>query len=222
MPKRKKHKNKHNFLLVEHGKINRSQKEQTHISDLGSETLEQHHVLKVEFVDSEGELTEPKKGRKRVRNVTQTTLDYLKTYLLINDVQFEAGERFYRDCYYAGLVSRATQPAWDGIPVGRGGRFTGFAEGSVDCSNRYSYIRDMLSRRYVVRERDITKGKVAHHPITYWDVAFRVCIDGIPVEELEKWTDWPRRSGKKLIGLVLDELYDIYDEIYRNRGGIPS
>ncbi len=40
--------------------------------------------------------------------------------------------------------------------------------------------------------------------------------------EIEKWTDWPRRSGKKLIGLVLDELLDLYDDIHQRKGRIPG
>ncbi len=50
--------------------------------------------------------------------------------------------------------------------------------------------------------------------ITFWEVAYQVSITGIPIDELEKWTEWPRRSGKKLIGLVLDAVYEVYDDIH--------
>jgi hypothetical protein len=47
--------------------------------------------------------------------------------------------------------------------------------------------------------------------------AYQVCIEGIAVDALEKWTQWPRRSGKKLISLVLDDLSSIYEAMYKEQ-----
>lgn len=215
-------KQKKDFLAVEHKKINRSQKNQPMASDLGVPELENHHVLKVEYVDSEGEPTEPGKGMRRVRNVTQTTLDYCKTYHLINDEQYAAGGQLYKDCFYAGLIAKPVQSSWDFIPRDKCHFFREFACGRMDCKRRYDYIQKQLSKRYVLRQRDIDQLKEPEKtPITYWDVAAQICVDEIPIDELEKWTKWPRRSGKKLLGLVLDEVYDLYEEIFSNKGRVP-
>ena len=211
------------FLSRKPSKINRNQRENTIVSDLGTPELENHYDLGIEYVDSDGEIAEPGKGRKRAKNLTQTTLDYLKRHGLINDEQHNAGERLYWDCYMSGLVPRAAAAAPDGIPRGKTNKFfCGFAEGRVDCQTRYIYISSKLAKRYVVRHRT---GKTLQEPeksdITFWDVTYQICIKEIAVDALEKWTDWPRRSGKKLISLVLDELFDLYEELHRRNKRKP-
>ena len=225
--KKKKKKNgskNQNFLLHDKRTINRKQVNVARTSDLGTPELENHHELKVEYVDGDGELTDPGKGCKRVRNLTQTTLDYLKRHGFLNDEQFDAGERFYWDCYFAGFVPRAMAPTLDGIPRSKTNRFfVGFAEGRVDCDRRYRYLSKQLAKRYVVRERKtLDPNEQLKTNITFFNVAYQVCIEGIAVDALEKWTNWPRRSGKKLIGLVFDEVYDIYDEMAHNDGHAPK
>ena len=227
----KKHKKKTNiaaspikdFLKRESKKINRKLGSSPIMTDLGTPELENHFELGIEYVDSDGDIAEPGKGRKRAKNMTQTTLDYLKRHGLINDEQHNAGERLYQDCYMAGFVPRAASASPDGIPHSKTNKFfSGFAEGRIDCQNRYIYISGRLAKRYVVRHRP---GKNILEPvlsnITYWDVTYKICVEGIEVTELETWTGWPRRSGKKLIGLMLDELLDLYDELHRRRGRIP-
>ncbi len=204
MAKKRKPSRKKDFLAVTHGKINRKLRGDGFLSDLGSPELENHHVLKVDYVDAEGNYTDPAKGRKRARNVTQTTLDYCKTYALISEEQHIAGEQLYADCYYSGLVPRAIVSMMNGLPRTGSPKFTGFAEGRIDAQRRYAEVREKLNRRFLDKQRGIT----------YFEVAYRVCIGGIPLDELEKWSEWPRRSGKKLIGLVLDAVYEVYDEIH--------
>lgn len=203
----KKRKQRKNFLEITHGKINRKLPGDGFQSDLGPAELENHHVLKVDYVDAEGKYTDPGKGRKRARNVTQTTLDYCKTYALISEDQHAAGEQLYADCYYSGLVPRAIVSMMNGMPRNSSPKFVGFAEGRIDAQRRYAELRDKLNRRYIDKQRGIT----------FFQVAYRICIDGIPLDELEKWAEWPRRSGKKLIGLVLDAVYEIYDEIHNRQ-----
>jgi hypothetical protein len=196
------------FLAITHKKINRKVTKNGYDSDLGSPELENHHALKIEFVDSEGNYTDPQKGRKRVRNLTQTTLDYCKAYALIGEDQHKAGEQLYADCYYGGMVPRAIVTLMDGMPRSGGGkRFSGFAEGRIDAQRRYSRIRQELMKRHIDKQRGIT----------FWEVAYQISITGIPIDELEKWTEWPRRSGKKLIGLVLDAVYEVYDDIRKEQ-----
>lgn len=204
MAKKRKPSRKKDFLAVTHGKINRKLRGDGFLSDLGSPELENHHVLKVDYVDAEGNYTDPAKGRKRARNVTQTTLDYCKTYALISEEQHSAGEQLYADCYYSGLVPRAIVSMMNGLPRTGSPKFIGFAEGRIDAQRRYGEVREKLNRRFLDKQRGIT----------YFEVAYRVCIGGIPLDELEKWSEWPRRSGKKLIGLVLDAVYEVYDEIH--------
>ena len=206
MAKKRKHSRKH-FLAVTHGKINRKLREDGYQSDLGSPQLENHHVLKIDYVDAEGKFTDPAKGRKRARNVTQTTLDYCKTYALISEEQHFAGEQLYADCYYSGMVPRAIVSLMDGLPRTGSPRFLGFAEGRIDAQRRYAHIRLELNKRFIDKQRGIT----------FFEVAYRVCIGGIPIDELEKWAEWPRRSGKKLIGLVLDALYEVYDDLHNKQ-----
>ncbi len=204
MPKKHKPSRKKDFLAVTHGKINRKLTGDGFLSDLGSPELENHHVMKVDYVDAEGNYAEPGKGRKRARNVTQTTLDYCKAYALISEDQHTAGEQLYADCYYSGLVPRAIVSMLDGLPRSGSPKFLGFAEGRIDAQRRYAEVRETLNRRYIDKSRGIT----------FFEVAYRVCINGIPLDELEKWTQWPRRSGKKITGLVLDAVYEIYDDIH--------
>jgi hypothetical protein len=203
--KRKSHSK--NPLEITYGKINRKLRGDGFQSDLGTPELENHHVLKVDYVDAEGKYTDPAKGRKRARNVTQTTLDYCKTYALISEDQHAAGEQLYADCYYSGLVPRAIVSMMNGLPRTGSPKFVGFAEGRIDAQRRYAEVREKLNRRYIDKERGVT----------FFQVAYRICIDGIPIDELEKWAEWPRRSGKKLIGLVLDAVYEIYDDIHNRQ-----
>lgn len=206
MGKAKSKKKKIDFT-IRHGKINRKLKGDGFCSDLGTPELENHHAMKIEYVDAEGNYTDPQKGRKRARNITQTTLDYCKAYALISEEQHAAGERLYWDCYYGGLVSRAVALLPTGMPRSKTNKFPDFAEGRVDSQRRYARVRDELNRRYIDRQLGIT----------YWKVAYQVCIEGIAVDALEKWTQWPRRSGKKLISLVLDELSSIYEAMYKEQ-----
>ncbi len=206
MAKKRKSSRK-DFLAVTHGKINRKLRGDGYLSDLGSPELENHHVLKIDYVDSEGKYTDPAKGRKRARNATQTTLDYCKTYALISEEQHFAGEQLYADCYYSGMVPRAIVSLMDGLPRTGSPRFSGFAEGRIDAQRRYAHLRQELNKRYIDKPRGIT----------FFEVAYRVCIGGIPIDELEKWAEWPRRSGKKLIGLVLDAVYEVYDELHNQQ-----
>lgn len=207
--KRQQHKKlkKTNPLAITYGRINRDQKGCPILSDLGAPELERHHALKVDYVDSEGAPTDPEKGHKRARVLTQTTLDYCKAYALINQEQFDAGEQLYWDCYYAGMVPRAIISLMDGIPRSRTNRFFDFAAGRVDARRRYHRVQDSLRRRFVDKPRGIT----------YWHIAYQVCIEGIPIDALEKWAEWPRRSGKKLVGLVLDEVHDLYEAMHKQR-----
>lgn len=199
---------KADFLAISHKKINRDTAKHGYDSDLGSPELENHHILKIEYVDTEGNYTDHKKGRKRVRNITQTTLDYCKAYALIGEDQHKAGEQLYADCYYGGMVPRAIVTLMDGQPrSGGGNRFSGFAEGRIDAQRRYGRVRKELMKRNIDKERGIT----------FWEVAYQVSITGIPIDELEKWTEWPRRSGKKLIGLVLDAVYEVYNDIHNEQ-----
>lgn len=208
MKKPRDPKKKADFLAITHKKINRDMPKHGYDSDLGSPELENHHILKVEYVDTEGNYTDQKKGRKRVRNITQTTLDYCKAYALIGEDQHKAGEQLYADCYYGGMVPRAIVTLMDGQPrSGGGNRFSGFAEGRIDAQRRYGRVRKELMKRNIDKERGIT----------FWEVAYQVSITGIPIDELEKWTEWPRRSGKKLIGLVLDAVYEVYNDIHNEQ-----
>jgi len=208
MKKPRDSKKKTDFLAITHKKINRDTAKHGYDSDLGSPELENHHVLKIEYVDTEGNYTDQKKGRKRVRNITQTTLDYCKAYALIGEDQHKAGEQLYADCYYGGMVPRAIVTLMDGQPrSGGGNRFSGFAEGRIDAQRRYGRVRKELMKRNIDKERGIT----------FWEVAYQVSITGIPIDELEKWTEWPRRSGKKLIGLVLDAVYEVYNDIHNEQ-----
>ncbi len=144
------------------------------------------------------------KSAKRARNTSQITLDHYKRF--ITEEQFEAGERLYWDCYYAGRLPRAVTSLMDGTPPSSGGRFAGIAEGHVDCVKRYDDIQEQLRSRYIDRDRGIT----------YWHVAYKVCIEGVAIDALENWSKWPRRSGKKLVSIVLEELYNQYNLFKRD------
>ncbi len=175
------------------------------ITDLGPKELENHHVLRVEYVDGDGKVTNATKGNKRVRNLTQTALDYCLYRKLITFEQFLAGDRFYRDCYYAGYSPHATCPAYDGTPQNKGTpKRYDFYDGSVEAERRYSYIHKALSKRFVDRPRGIT----------FFEAAQKICIDGLLIAELEEWSGWPKRSGKKILSLVLDDLDTLYGELW--------
>jgi len=201
--KKKKKKPISNFLEVKHGKINRNQKGVPEPSDLGNPELENHHILKIEYVDAEGEVTTPDKGRKRVKNITQTTLDYCKTYYLIDEAQYHAGEQLYKDCYYSGFVPHAVVATYSGMPKSSSNWNFSFLEGRVDAMKRYNFVQKKLRKRKIERESNIT----------FWDIAYQICVEGIAIDDLEKWVKWPRRSGKKLLGLVLDDVFEAYEDL---------
>lgn len=199
-----KKKTKPKFL--ERGKIDRSQLAGRPQSDLGSPELENHHALSVEYVDADGEPETPEKGHKRVRNRTQTTLDYCEYHGIITLEQYAAGEQLYRDCYWAGLVPRAMVGRFDGLPPSRNGRFN-MLEGKVESERRYRHISKTLALRMVDRRR----------LISYWDVCYKICVESMPLDGLEKWCGWSRRSGKHLLIMVLDELVDEYESLRKRR-----
>ena len=192
-------------------------------SDLGTPEMHKHCKLTIEHVDAEGNVTEAGNGRDRAKNLIQTTLDYLRRHDIISDDQYHAGDRLYWDCYTGGYVPRAVTARLDCVPHSKTNKiFYDLNYGQGDCQKRYFYISKELSKRYAVRPNlDVTQ-EPGRTGINFWQVTYKICIESITIEALEQWTGWPARSGKKLVGLALDDLHDLYEKIHRRGGALKD
>nr|BDD45313.1 hypothetical protein 32 [bacterium] len=171
-------------------------------SELPTEEQENHAIYETRYVDGDGNEIEASKGVKQAVNKTQHTLDYCLFREIITEEQYLAGERFYRDCYYAGFVPRATTINLTS-PIRTVKSTFHFIEGKVESMERYTYVARNLQRQFINRSRNIT----------YWNIAYEVCCEGITLTDLETGLKWTRGSGKYLLRMVLNEIEYSYAQI---------
>lgn len=110
---------------------------------------------------------------------------------LVNDAQFEAGERLRADLWLAGLTPRVTS-SWSGIP-GKGRR-----SGSPGAG------REMADTVVAARQR--VSAALAAVGGELSGVLIDVCGHLKGLEEIERLEGWPQRSAKLVLGKALSAL----------------
>lgn len=117
---------------------------------------------------------------------------------LIDQEQYEAGERLREDYERAGMGAHVTM-TYDGVPVSRAGRGGVSASGSAHISDG----RIDAGRRVAAAVEAMGPGLA--------DIAIRICCHLEGLEAAEKALGWPSRSAKLVLSLALDRLVDFYD-----------
>ena len=145
---------------------------------------------------------EAPKGRSRrsrpARSVTinlaESPLGWLHSRGLVNDRQFDAGERLRADWERAQLAPRITM-SWDAVPVSgrRGG-----SGGAVDLGGAQIDAK----RRFHAAIEAAGPGLA--------DILWRVVCSGEGMREAETALGWPARAGKLVLTLALDRVADYY------------
>lgn len=113
---------------------------------------------------------------------------------LITDLQFAAGERLRQDWEMAHLGPRICM-SWSDSPPARGRRGAPLAP-------------DMPPGALRAKER--VNAAVAHCGGGLGDILVRVCCNHEGLSDAERALNWPRRSGKLILGFGLDRLVDFY------------
>lgn len=120
--------------------------------------------------------------QKRTRNQTQVPIDYYLKRNIITSEQHEAGDRLFRDFYYAGFIPSITA-RYDNKPGGGRG--------------------DELSQQQAM---EYYRRAISCLGMKLRQVAVRVCCHGEMLEAVERELSLPVRSGKVMLGAGLEQL----------------
>jgi len=134
-------------------------------------------------------------GRRSVAvNLLESPLGWLRARGLVDERQYDGGERLRADWTAAGLSPRITM-RWDAGP--RAAR-AGAPGGPIDPT-----LAGIAARRRF-------DGAVAAAGKGLDDILWRVVCAGEGLEAAETALGWPRRSGKLVLTLALDRVADFY------------
>lgn len=147
----------------------------------------------------------PKDGRDRsgrgprpVRTVTvnlaESPLGWLRARGLVDERQFDAGERLRADWERAQL-SPSTTMRWDASPSGRGARG---ADAALDATQAQIAAKQRFNAAVDAVGAGLT------------DILWRVVCAGEGMRDAERALGWPARAGKLVLSLALDRLADHY------------
>jgi hypothetical protein len=140
------------------------------------------------------------KGARRtnVRSVTvnlaESPLGWLKARGLVDDRQFEAGERLRSDWTVAEMAPRVTM-RWDATPR------SSVARGAPDALDP-TLAQIAAKRRMEAALEAVGPG--------LRDVLWRIVCAGEGMETAERALGWPARAGRVVLTLALDRLADFY------------
>ena len=135
-------------------------------------------------------LIETAQGARRVTiNEGESPLGWLRRRRLIDQAQFEAGERLRRDFTLAQLSPRLGVDFTAPIVLGRRG-----------AKSETSLSDTVLAAKQRFRAALIAVGPGLA------DLLFDVCCHLIGLGEVEQAKDWPRRSAKVVLDIALDRL----------------
>jgi len=127
-------------------------------------------------------------------NLTESPLGWLFTRGLLNQRQFDAGERLRADWERAQLAPRITM-AWDAAPLakGRGGSAAepDLTGAQIDAKRRFN-------------------DAVASAGPGLADILWRVVCAGEGMRDAETALGWPARAGKLVLTFALDRVADYY------------
>ena len=127
-------------------------------------------------------------------NLAESPLGWLHSRGLVNDRQFDAGERL-RAVWERGQLAPRITMSWDAAPVSgrRGG-----SPGAVDVSGS-----QVDAKRRFHAAIDAAGPGLA-------DILWRVVCSGEGMREVETALGWPARAGKLVLTLALDRVADYY------------
>lgn len=141
----------------------------------------------------------PGRGQARpVRSVTvnlaESPLGWLLARGLVDQRQFDAGEKLRADWERANLAPSITM-RWDAAP--RSGSARGCGD-HLDPTERQAAARQRFDAAMTALGRDLN------------DIAWRVICSGEAMPMAEKSLGWPVRSGRLVLRMALDRLADFY------------
>ena len=137
----------------------------------------------------------PAPARRSVTvNLVESPLGWLRARGLIDQRQFDAGERLRGDWTIAGLGPRVTM-RWDAAPIGSGRR-----GGDAPLDPTLAGIA--AKSRF--------EGAIAAAGKGLSDVLWRVVCGGEGLEAAEAALGWPKRAGKLVLLMALDRVADYY------------
>jgi hypothetical protein len=127
-------------------------------------------------------------------NLTESPLGWLFVRGLVNQRQFDAGERLRSDWERAELAPRVTM-TWDAAPVarGRGGSVAGpdLTGAQIDAKRRF-------------------EAAIACAGPGLADILWRVVCAGEGMRDAETALGWPARAGKLVLTFALDRVAAYY------------
>jgi hypothetical protein len=127
-------------------------------------------------------------------NLTESPLGWLFVRGLVNQRQFDAGERLRSDWERAELAPRVTM-TWDAAPVarGRGGSVVGpdLTGAQIDARRRF-------------------EAAIACAGPGLADILWRVVCAGEGMRDAETALGWPARAGKLVLSFALDRIAAYY------------
>ena len=127
-------------------------------------------------------------------NLAESPLGWLHSRGLVNNRQFDAGERLRADWERAQLAPQITMK-WDAAPASgrRGGWIdaVGLSGSQLDAKRRFHAAIDAAGPGLA-------------------DILWRVVCAGEGMREAETALGWPARAGKLVLTLALDRVADFY------------
>ncbi len=137
---------------------------------------------------------EQRPARSVTVNLAESPLGWLLARGLIDQRQFDAGEKLRTDWERANLAPSITM-RWDAAPISAGARGSG---GHLEPTERQAAARQRFDAAMTALGRDLN------------DIAWRVICSGEAMPLAEKALGWPVRSGWLVLRLALDRLADFY------------
>lgn len=127
-------------------------------------------------------------------NLAESPLGWLLARGMIDERQFDAGEKLRADWERANLAPSITM-RWDAAP--KSGGYRGGPD-HLEPNERQAAARQRFDAALTALGRDLN------------DIAWRVICSGEAMPMAEKALGWPVRSGRLVLRLALDRLADFY------------
>lgn len=153
-----------------------------------------NRLLAERALPQDGEGKSARRARSVTVNLAESPLGWLKARGLVDDRQFEAGERLRGDWTMAEMAPRVTM-RWEATPrasVSRG------APDALDPT-----LAQIAAKRRMEVALDAAGPGLR-------DVLWRIVCAGEGMETAERALGWPARAGRVVLTLALDRLSDFY------------
>ena len=156
-----------------------------------------NRLLAERALPRDGEVRRPggatrRPARSVTVNLAESPLGWLRSRGLVDERQYEAGERLRGDWTIAGLAPRVTM-RWDAAPLSKG-----VSGDAIDPT-----LAQIAAKRR-------TEAALAAVGPGLKDVLWRIVCAGEGMETAERALGWPARAGRVVLTLALDRLADFY------------